>query len=159
LRERAVSALRAFHAQVPDELGPDIGRLRRIAMPDSSDALWRALIDALVHERIVLRSAPWLHLPEHAMTLSEDDHALVRKLQPLIAAGRFDPPWVRDLAVIAHEPEIRVREVLRKAGHAQYGVSGRARSLLRSRVHWRACRGRYRNRPRARRRQRSALPG
>jgi selenocysteine-specific elongation factor len=114
LRERAVSALRAFHAQVPDELGPDIGRLRRIAMPDSSDALWRALIDALVHERIVLRSAPWLHLPEHAMTLSEDDHALVRKLQPLIAAGRFDPPWVRDLAVIAHEPEIRVREVLRK---------------------------------------------
>jgi selenocysteine-specific elongation factor len=114
LRERAVSALRAFHAQVPDELGPDIGRLRRIALPDSSDALWRALIDALVHERIVIWSAPWLHLPEHAMMLSEDDQALARKLQPLIAAGRFDPPWVRELAAIAHEPEIRVREVLRK---------------------------------------------
>jgi len=114
LRERAVSALRAFHAEVPDELGPDIGRLRRIAMPDSSDALWRALIDALVHERIVTRSAPWLHLPEHAMILSEDDQALARKLQPLIVAGRFDPPWVRDLAASAHEPEVRVREVLRK---------------------------------------------
>jgi selenocysteine-specific elongation factor len=114
LRERAVSALRAFHAQVPDELGPDIGRLRRIAMPDSSDALWRALIDALVRERIVMRSAPWLHLPEHAMMLSEDDQALARKLQPLIVAGRFDPPWVRDLAASAHEPEVRVREVLRK---------------------------------------------
>jgi selenocysteine-specific elongation factor len=114
LRERAVSALRAFHAQVPDELGPDIGRLRRIAMPDSSDALWRALIDALVHEGIVTRSAPWLHLPEHAIVLSEDDQALARKLQPLIAAGRFDPPWVRDLAASAREPELRVREVLRK---------------------------------------------
>jgi selenocysteine-specific elongation factor len=114
LRECAVSALRAFHAQVPDELGPDIGRLRRIAMPDSSDALWRALIDALVHEGVVARSAPWLHLPEHAMMLSEEDQALARKLQPLIAAGRFDPPWVRELAVIAHEPEMRVREVLRK---------------------------------------------
>jgi selenocysteine-specific elongation factor len=32
----------------------------------------------------------------------------------LIAAGRFDPPWVRDLAVTAHEPELRVRAVLRK---------------------------------------------
>jgi selenocysteine-specific elongation factor len=114
LRERAVSALRAFHAQVPDELGPDIGRLRRMALPDSSEALWRALIEALVHERIVVRSAPWLHLPEHAMMLSEDDQALACKLQPLIAAGRFDPPWVRDLAVIAHEPELRVRAVLRK---------------------------------------------
>jgi selenocysteine-specific elongation factor len=114
LRARAVAALRAFHAQVPDEPGPDIGRLRRIAMPESSDALWRALIDALVRERIVLRSAPWLHLPEHAMMLSEEDQALARRLQPLIAAGRFDPPWVRDLAVIAHEPEMRVREVLRK---------------------------------------------
>ena len=36
------------------------------------------------------------------------------RLQPLIAAGRFDPPWVRDLAASAHEPEARVREVLRK---------------------------------------------
>jgi selenocysteine-specific elongation factor len=114
LRERAVAALRAFHAQVPDELGPDIGRLRRIAMPDASAALWRALTDMLVHERIVLRSAPWLHLPEHAMTLSQDDQALAHKLQRLIAAGRFDPPWVRELAVIAHEPEMRVRAVLRK---------------------------------------------
>jgi selenocysteine-specific elongation factor len=114
LRERAVSALRAFHAQVPDELGPDIGRLRRMALPDSSEALWSALIAALVHERIVVRSAPWLHLPEHAIMLSEDDQALARKLQTLIAAGRFDPPWVRDLAVIAHEPELRVRAVLRK---------------------------------------------
>jgi len=67
-----------------------------------------------VRERILLRSAPWLHLPEHAMMLSEEDQALARRLQPLIAAGRFDPPWVRDLAVIADEPEMRVREVLRK---------------------------------------------
>ncbi len=30
---RAISALRAFHAQTPDELGPDAARLRRIAAP------------------------------------------------------------------------------------------------------------------------------
>jgi selenocysteine-specific elongation factor len=115
LRDRATSALRAFHAQAPDEPGPDVGRLRRIALPDLSDAVWRALIQVLVDERLVLRSGPWLHLPEHTVALSEDDQALARKLQPMIATGRFNPPWVRDLAAASHEPEERVRQVLRKS--------------------------------------------
>ena len=114
LREGAMSALRRFHADVPDEPGPDVGRLRRIALPDMPAALWRALVDELARERLMLVGGAWLHLPEHSVTLSESDQTLARKLQPLIAAGRFDPPWVRDLAVRVHEPEDRVREVLRK---------------------------------------------
>lgn len=114
LRERALTALSAFHAEVPDEAGPDVGRLRRMALPQMPDALWRALIDELAGERAVMRAGPWLHLPTHAVILSEDDQALARKLQPLIAAGGFDPPWVRDLAAAVQEPEARVRQVLRK---------------------------------------------
>jgi selenocysteine-specific elongation factor len=114
LRERTVTSLRDFHAQAPDEPGPDVGRLRRIALPRLPEALWRSLIDQLAHERIVMRSGPWLHLPEHVVTLSEGDQALAHKLQPLIAAGRFDPPWVRDLAAAVSEPEERVRQVLRR---------------------------------------------
>jgi selenocysteine-specific elongation factor len=114
LRDSALSALRRFHADVPDEPGPDVGRLRRIALPDMPAALWRALVDELARERLVLLSGAWLHLPEHSATLSESDQTLARKLQPLIAAGRFDPPWVRELAARVHEPEDRVREVLRK---------------------------------------------
>jgi selenocysteine-specific elongation factor len=115
LRNRALAALANFHAQVPDEPGPDIGRLRRIALPDLSDTLWRALIAALVYEQLIVRSGPWLHLPEHSVALSAADQVLARKLQPLIAGGKFNPPWVRDLATVSHEPEERVREVLRKA--------------------------------------------
>ncbi|TLY61674.1 MAG: selenocysteine-specific translation elongation factor [Gammaproteobacteria bacterium] len=114
VREHAVAALRTFHEHTPDEPGPDIGRLRRIAQPDMPDALWRTLIDALVAERLILRSGPWLHLPGHAVTLSEADQALALRLQPRIASGRFDPPWVRELAAAVHEPEERVRQVLRK---------------------------------------------
>ena len=77
--------------------------------------MWRALIAALVYERLIVRSGPWLHLPEHSVALSDGDQALIQKLQPLIAAGKFDPPWVRDLAAAAGEPEDRVREVLRKS--------------------------------------------
>lgn len=115
LRDRAIAALLRFHSQVPDEPGPDIGRLRRIALPEIADGLWRALIAALVYERLVTRSGPWLHLPEHRVALSDEDQALAQKLQPMIQAGKFDPPWVRDLAAASQEPEERVREVLRKS--------------------------------------------
>ena len=115
LRDRVIAALVSFHAQVPDEPGPDVGRLRRIAMPELSADLWRALVDALLQDRLVIRSGPWLHLPEHTVALSPEDQELAQKLQPLIAAGRFDPPWVRDLATVSHEPEERVRAVLHKS--------------------------------------------
>jgi selenocysteine-specific elongation factor len=115
LRDRAIAALLRFHSQVPDEPGPDIGRLRRIALPEIPDGLWRALIATLVYERLMIRSGPWLHLPEHSVALSDTDQALAQRLQPLIVAGKFDPPWVRDLAAASQEPEERVREVLRKS--------------------------------------------
>ena len=115
LRERALRALRSFHVELPDDPGPDIGRLRRIAAPDLPDPLWRALIGELTSEGSFVRNGPWLNLPGHSASLSESDAALVRKLQPAIVAGRFDPPWVRDLAAKFSEPEDRVRSVLRKS--------------------------------------------
>jgi selenocysteine-specific elongation factor len=114
LRERVVEALRDFHAQVPDEPGPDSGRLRRIVSPELHEALWRALINELVRDGVAIRSGAWVHLPGHAVTLSESDEGLAGKLLPLIAAGRFDPPWLRDLADAVQEPEDRVRRVLGK---------------------------------------------
>jgi selenocysteine-specific elongation factor len=62
----------------------------------------------------VFRSGPWLHLPGHSVTLSEAEKILASKLQPLILVGRFNPPWVRDLATTLKEPEDSVRQVLRK---------------------------------------------
>ena len=114
LREGALAALRRFHDESPDEPGPEVGRLRRIAFPDMPAGLWRALLDELARERRVLSSGAWVHLPEHRVTLTETDQVLAGKLGPLIAAGRFDPPWVRDLASAVREPEDRVRTVLRK---------------------------------------------
>lgn len=115
LRERALEALREFHAQAPEEPGLDRGRWRRMSAPRLSAALWQALIESLLAAGLIVARGAWLSLPTHTATLSEDDEALARKLKPLIAAGGFDPPWVRDLAAESHEPEQRVREVLRKS--------------------------------------------
>jgi selenocysteine-specific elongation factor len=114
LRAGALAALRRFHEEVPDEPGPDSGRLRRMSFPDLPGGLWRALIAELQRERLLSVSGAWLHLPEHSLVLSEADLALARKLEPLITAGRYDPPWVRDLATAVRESEARVRAVLRK---------------------------------------------
>ena len=114
MRAQIVSALQQFHARMPDEQGPDAARLRRIAAPLLSEALWRALVDALIGEGVVVRSGAWLHLPEHTVSLDASEEVLAAKLLPLIAQGRFDPPWVRDLASATQEPEENVRQLLRK---------------------------------------------
>ncbi|MEA3120482.1 MAG: selenocysteine-specific elongation factor [Paraburkholderia sp.] len=114
LREQIVAALERFHTQQPDEQGLDAARLRRIAAPLLQDALWRALVDALTADGVISRSGPWLHLPTHTVSLDAAEEALSRALLPLIARGRYDPPWVRDLAASVRAPEDRVRQVLRK---------------------------------------------
>jgi selenocysteine-specific elongation factor len=114
LRGHAVDALREYHIASPEEPGPDIGRLRRISLPQLPHDLWRALIVELARDGTIVRSDPWIHLPGHSVTLSTRENALAAKLQPLIAAGRFDPPWVRDLAGTVNAPEDEVRQILRK---------------------------------------------
>ena len=114
LLDRAAGALGAFHAQHPDEPGVDRGRLRRMTMPNVADPVWRLAIAELTRQQVIRHSGHWLHLPEHRVSLSEQEQLLAQPLQAAICAGRFDPPWVRDLAKTVHAPEDEVRGVLRK---------------------------------------------
>jgi selenocysteine-specific elongation factor len=114
LGQRALEALRGFHQQHPDEAGIDRGRLRRITAPTIADALWRALIDELVQQQHLQQSDCWLHLPEHRVSLTDRERDLAQQLQAALAAGRFDPPWVRELAHAVPTDDEEVRRVLRK---------------------------------------------
>ncbi|KVN41665.1 translation elongation factor [Burkholderia pyrrocinia] len=114
LQAKTVDTLRAYHERMPDEQGVDAARLRRMVAPLVGDALWRALVDALVEGGDAARSGPWLHLPSHTVNLDAREEALAQALLPMIRAGRFDPPWVRDLAREAGAAEDAVRALLRK---------------------------------------------
>ncbi|WP_322069528.1 selenocysteine-specific translation elongation factor [Paraburkholderia bannensis] len=114
LAARIVEVLGDFHARTPDEQGADAARLRRMAAPLASDTVWRASVDVMVEEGRIARSGPWLHLPSHAVSLDAAEEALAARLMPLIARGRYDPPWVRDLARETQQPEEKVRALLRK---------------------------------------------
>ena len=114
LRERALAALGDVHTTSPDEPGIDKGRLRRIAAAELPIPIWQAAVDEWIADGGMQRSGPWLHLPGHAVRMSEREAALAEKLAPRVAEGRFDPPWVRDLASALHAPEDEVRATLRK---------------------------------------------
>ncbi|MFZ6648500.1 selenocysteine-specific translation elongation factor [Undibacterium sp. TJN25] len=114
LASRTVESLRLFHAQFPDEIGPQIARLRRIVEPDLDDALWRYLVQALCVSGALVQQGPWLRLPEHATDLQPQEQALADKLLASLLAAQYDPPWVRDLAREHGVPETAVRELLRK---------------------------------------------
>ncbi|HZE91917.1 MAG TPA: selenocysteine-specific translation elongation factor [Rhizobacter sp.] len=104
--------LSAFHAHYPDELGPDVARLRRLVAPRLAESLWRALVgQALRHGDIVQRGAQ-VHLPEHGVNLSAVDQRISQKVMPSLLSGGFDPPWVRDLAAEARESEALMRTVM-----------------------------------------------
>ena len=114
LYDLALTTLRNFHAQYPDEPGIDRARLRRLAAPGASDGLWRALMEELLRDHAVARSDHWLRLPEHRVTLDDREQQLAAQLESIFAVARYDPPWVRDLAARVQSSEEEIRRVLCK---------------------------------------------
>ncbi len=117
LQQKVLDAVAAFHARVPDDVGPERWHLKRMVYPDADEALWTGLLSILVGQGLLRASANRLHLPAHSVELSDAERALGDTLLAQLEAGRFDPPWVRDLVTLA-APEDEVRRLLRKLARA-----------------------------------------
>ncbi len=118
-RDQVIATLARFHEAHADEPGVNAARLRRMALASRAtaevrDSFWHALLDDLLRSDHVQASGAWLHLPGHAVALTETEQALSERLVPWIEDGGYDPPWVRDLASRVAAPEDEVRTLLRK---------------------------------------------
>jgi len=114
LASHTLHTLADFHERWPDEAGLDTARLRRMAWPTLPEPLWLALRDSLLDKKNLARNGPWLHLPNHAVALTPEETAVAASLLPMLDAGRFDPPWVRDMASNLNLDEQTVRLTLLK---------------------------------------------
>ncbi|WP_395686240.1 selenocysteine-specific translation elongation factor [Caenimonas koreensis] len=107
-----LAALADFHERSPQEVGLELRRARRQAAPRMEDALWLSLVDNLRESGQVGLRGSFLHLPAHGEQLRAADRVVAERAMPLLIEGRFDPPWVRDVAASINLPEEQVRQVL-----------------------------------------------
>ncbi|HMM51096.1 MAG TPA: selenocysteine-specific translation elongation factor [Burkholderiaceae bacterium] len=110
--EAALAALHEHHRREPDEIGPDAARLRRTCAPRLPAPLWSALLGRLADEARVQLRGPFVHLPEHAVRLSESESRIAKKIAPLLEAAGFNGSWVRDLSRETRESEALMRTTL-----------------------------------------------
>ncbi len=130
LEARVLEALARFHQQHPDQLGPEVGRLRRLTAPRLSEPLWRVLLRALHEaERIGLRGS-FVHLPEQAQRLSAIDERIGQAIAPWVVASGFEGAWVRDLA-----REAKVSEPLLRVAVARLTQRGELHQIVRDLVY------------------------
>lgn len=118
LQQQVMDTVTRFHDKYPDEPGINAARLRRMAWPglvhSQHDKLWRALLEQMQQRQQLSSSGAWLHLPSHSVQFTPNEQRLAEQLLPKLQAGRFDPPWVRDLAAETGTGEEVVRQLLRK---------------------------------------------
>jgi selenocysteine-specific elongation factor len=114
LRQAVLERLAETHKLAPDTLGPDANRLRQMAAPRLARAIFASLLGTLRDEGRIMQSGPWLHLPEHRITLSPGYQIVWHKVSPLLLDQPFQPPRVRDLANTLKVDEARMRLLLQQ---------------------------------------------
>jgi selenocysteine-specific elongation factor len=98
LRDRALANIAAWHARLPDSVGPPEDRIAE-GMRLSREVVLR-LADELVHEGLIVREALGVRVPSHRVELSPADSVLWKKIAPLLEKSGLHPPPVGELALL-----------------------------------------------------------
>lgn len=114
LKKRLLDTLTAEHARMPDMLGVDRERLRRMTAPTLLRSAFLALTDELLVAGELKASGLWLHLPGHSITLSVHEKTLWLNVRPLLETFPYQPPRVRDIANVLKLEEPVVRQLLQR---------------------------------------------
>ena len=102
------------HKEAPELPGLQAERLRVSLAERPPAAGFAGIVEALLRDGTIAQDGPWLRLPGHRISLSPQDEILWAAARPLLAAERFRPPRVRDVAGVAKLPETAVRATLKR---------------------------------------------
>ncbi len=114
LHARLLEAARAEHERMPDVIGIERDRLRRLTLPTLPRTAFDRLVSELLATGDLASSGGWLHLPTHRATLAATAADLWRILKPLLDATPYNPPRVRDIARLTGMAEDSVRSLMRR---------------------------------------------
>lgn len=114
LRQAVLAALAAQHRSAPELPGLQPERLRQAILGRPPAAAFAGILAALLQEAVIEQDGPWLRLPGHRISLSPQDERIWTAARPMLAAERFRPPRVRDIAHSVQIPEPVVRATLKR---------------------------------------------
>jgi len=98
LRGRALANVAAWHARLPDSVGPPEDRIvEGLRLPRE---ILIKLADELAREGLIVREALGVRLPSHRVELSPADSALWKKIAPLLEKSALRPPPIGELALL-----------------------------------------------------------
>ena len=114
LREHIVAGLAEFHRAQPQATGQDIETLRQTLAPRLASDAFQSLLRELADARRVEVGGSTARLPGHNLTANATDEKLWQTLRPVLEAGGFAPPVIRDLAAQLKLKEALVRDFLHR---------------------------------------------
>ena len=114
LRVAVLAELGEFHRQKPLVPGMEMESLRSQIAPDLAPKVFRAVLDALVVEKVVTRDESVLRLPAHRVTLKRDEENLAARAEELIAAGGFTPPDLKQVETALGVAHARLQAILQQ---------------------------------------------
>jgi selenocysteine-specific elongation factor len=114
MRTTVLVALAAHHRASPELPGLQAERLRLTMAGRPPVAGFAGVLETLQRDGTITADGPWFRLPGHRISLSPQDDRVWRAARPLIAAERFRPPRVRDIAAALTTPEAAVRVTLKR---------------------------------------------
>jgi selenocysteine-specific elongation factor len=114
VRAAVLDGLAAHHRASPELPGLQSEKLR-LPVPDRPPvAGFAGILEALLRENAIAQDGPWYRLPGHRISLSPQDERVWHAARSLLAAERFRPPRVRDLAVELNLPEAAIRMTMKR---------------------------------------------
>ena len=114
IRNEVLAGLAAHHRASPELPGLQIERLRMLVAERPPVAGFAGIAEALLRQGALAVDGPWFRLPEHRISLSPQDQRVWQAARPLLAADRFRPPKVREIAAALNMPEPAVRVTLKR---------------------------------------------
>ena len=123
LKEDVRQNLRDFHAAHPLAPGMDMEEVRDKLPGHIAPRLFRAFVEQLETESMVVRDANFLHLPEHKIHLRDEEHSLVERIKTLLGSNPLAPPALKQIEKEIGIGRAKLMEVIR--------VMERDRSIVR----------------------------
>ncbi|MEW6301410.1 MAG: selenocysteine-specific translation elongation factor, partial [Thermodesulfobacteriota bacterium] len=104
--------LEAFHQSAPLARGMEMESLRSQLSFTLSPKVFRAVVERLVVEGVVVREESLLRLPTHKVKLSEDEQGAAARLERFLQEGGCAPPDVKELEEKLRTPRKNLLDLL-----------------------------------------------